>query len=335
MGNKLSTIKDANGANIKKRGYIALLFLSIQFGLQPFLNEWYMPHGICKSTVVLITECFKLLASIISLRYNNELSSEISKWNLYDSLLISFVPSAIYSVQQIFGMYAYQHLDPLIFNLMNQTKIIWSAIFLKLILNKTPTKKELISLNMLLVVAFMLSYETKKKDAQKDGKKNNNNKPHKKSTNGLLTVVLATICSGLAGTLSQRGLQNKKRNLFIFSAELAVYGIICTLVRLYFEAKVGVFDGQKINEYGFLYKLFDGGNLNVLIPILGTVIGGFGVGTVVKYTSVIHKSYALIMGIFLSLLIRRYAYEGELSRTLYIAVPMTMLSLYLKTRSAK
>eukprot|EP01083_Nonionella_stella_P063186 164212_1 len=330
MGNHLSTLKGANTAPITHRGFLAILLVSIQFGIQPFLNEWYLPPRSIKSSVVMVQECIKLIFCVLGLSINKELKSEISKWNALDSLRVALVPAAIYNIQNLAAFYSYHNLDPLVFNLMNQTKIIWSAIFLKIILNKTPTNRELLSLNMLVAVALMLCYEMRQKE------KNNTNKtPHKSHkknlTKGLIAMLIATTCSGLAGVLTQRALQNERRNTFVFSGELAVYGTLFGILRLYSESKLNILDGRKVNEHGLLYQLLDNDDYSALIPICCNVIGGVGVGMITKYTSVIHKSYALILGIFMTLLIRHLAYkEDKLSKTTtFIAVPVTVISLYL------
>eukprot|EP01084_Bolivina_argentea_P108201 193357_1 len=330
MGNKVSTLGDVNKLTYKKRGYLALLLVSLQFGIQPFLNERYLSPKSIKSSVVMVQETLRFTFCMLSLSLTKELSTEISKWDFKDSLSIAFIPAAIYNVQNIFAFYSYQNLDPLVFNLMNQTKIIWSAIFLKLILNKTPSKKELSSLFMLFIVAIMLCYETRKKEKKINTENENKTKYNKQHSKGLFAMLLATICSGFAGVLSQKALQNKQRNTFIFSSELAIYGMLFGTFRLFMEAQLDIFDGKQIKEYGALYNLFNNGNINCLIPIASNVVGGIGVGMITKYTSVIHKSYALITGIFISLLIRQYGYKRDkLSSTVYLAVPMTMISLYL------
>eukprot|EP00483_Globobulimina_turgida_P013301 UN13325 len=134
--------------------------------------------------------------------------------------------------------------------------------------------------------------------------------------------------SGLAGTLTQKALQAEKcaRNSLLFSMELAVYGVIFSVFRLYMESFFSIFDGILIYENGFLSNL----EFTVLIPISVNAIGGIGVGLITKYTSVIHKSYALIVGILLSGIFRHVLYLTPMSKAMYIAVTMDMFSIEVK-----
>lgn len=133
--------------------------------------------------------------------------------------------------------------------------------------------------------------------------------------------------SGLAGTLTQKALQAEKqaRNSLLFSVELAFYGVIFSFGRLYIENMFDILDGELISQYGFFNNL----ESTVLIPITVNAIGGIGVGLITKYTSVIHKSYAMIFGILLSGVFRNMLYSTPMSKVMYIAVPMVMVSLYL------
>merc|ERR1712154_190691 len=60
-------------------------------------------------------------------------------------------------------------------------------------------------------------------------------------------------------------------------------------------------------------------------------IGGIGVGLIMKYTSVINQSYAMIFGILLSGMLRSLLYLTPISNTMYIAMLMVMFSFYWNT----
>lgn len=155
----------------------------------------------------------------------------------------------------------------------------------------------------------------------------------KNSTRGLAAIIVASISSGLAGTLTQAALQAQKqpRNSLLFSVELAFYGVLFSFARLYVENVLNIFDGPLMAKQGFFYNL----EVTVLIPITVNAIGGIGVGLITKYTSVIHKSYAMIFGILLSGIFRSMLYEEPMSNSMYLAVPMVMFSLWLNADPSK
>lgn len=55
-------------------------------------------------------------------------------WKLSDSLKASALPAAIYAVQNTLLQLSYRHLDSLTFSLLNQTKLVFTAVFMFLLL---------------------------------------------------------------------------------------------------------------------------------------------------------------------------------------------------------
>eukprot|EP01084_Bolivina_argentea_P056519 103432_1 len=305
------------------RGTIALCVVAIQFGIQPLLTEWYIPRNGIKTSMVIIQDSIKLFLCIITLAFNGTLFTIIDTWTLRNSLRVALVPSVIYCIQNVLAFYAYLNLDPLTFNLINQSKIIFAAMFLKLILNKTPTNRQLLALFILFCTSILLTVDTTM---------DKNTKDH--STDALLAILLASLLSGLAGTLTQKALQAEKapRNSLLFSCELAVYGMCFAFIRLFMENMfLQAFDGVLVAKYGLFHNL----DKYVLIPIGVNALGGIGVGLITKYVGVIHKSYALISGIVLSGVLRSFLFAKPMTTSMYIAVPLVALSLWLNADPSK
>ena len=97
-------------------------------------------------------------------------------------------------------------------------------------------------------------------------------------------------------------------------------------MRLVVEGFLGVLDGQLIIERGWNYGL----DWASMIPIATSSIGGIGIGYITKYAGVIAKSYSLIGAIMLSGIVRSLFYDAPMSVSMGIAVPLVMISLYLK-----
>eukprot|EP01084_Bolivina_argentea_P248243 415217_1 len=306
----------------------ALSLVSFQVGIQPFLTEKYVPRNGIKSSIVIIQEIVKAICCFIVLIVSGNLFNVMSQWTYHSSLRVALIPAIIYCLQNVLAYYAYLQLDPLTYNLINQSKILFAAIFIKLILNKTPTVRQMIALSILFLSSILLTIDITSSTTQKQ-----NEKTGKNSFYGLIAIIIASISSGLAGTLTQKALQAEKlpRNSILFSVELAVYGIIFSLFRLYVESMFDILDGKLIYENGFLINL----ETTVLIPITVNAIGGIGVGLITKYTSVIHKSYAMIFGILLSGIFRSFLLSTPMSNAMYIAVPMVMFSLWLNADPSK
>lgn len=141
-------------------GNFALSLVSVQVGVQPFLTEKYVPRDGIKSSIVIIQEFVKTFCCFIVLLVTGQLIPVISSWSFESSIRVALVPAIIYCIQNVLAYYAYLQLDPLTYNLINQSKIIFAAIFLKLILNKTPTKRQLLALSILFMSSILLTIDT-------------------------------------------------------------------------------------------------------------------------------------------------------------------------------
>eukprot|EP01083_Nonionella_stella_P104005 297596_1 len=304
----------------------ALSLVSIQVGIQPFLTEKYISRTAIKSSLVVIQELVKALCCVTILLITGNHFHILSSWSLQSSLRVALTPAIIYFIQNILAYYAYLQLDPLTFNLINQSKIIFGAVFLKLLLNKTQTTRQIIALFILFISALVLTVDTTSSaHIHSDSERN--------TMFGLSALIIASISSGLAGTLTQKALQAETapRNSLLFTIELALYGILFCGCSLYIEYKLNILDGPLVAHYGF----FDQMDIHVLIPITLNGIGGITVGVITKYTSVIHKSYAMICGILLTAMFRCIMYSVPMSNAMYIVIPMVMCSLWLNVDSNK
>lgn len=141
-------------------GNFALTLVSVQVGIQPFLTEKYVPRNGIKSSIVIIQEFVKTFCCFIVLLVTGQLLSVIKSWSFKSSIRVALTPAIIYCIQNVLAYYAYLQLDPLTYNLINQSKIIFAAIFLKLILNKTPTQRQLLALGILFCSSMLLTIDT-------------------------------------------------------------------------------------------------------------------------------------------------------------------------------
>ena len=109
---------------------------------------------------------------------------------------------------------------------------------------------------------------------------------------GVLPALLASILSGLAGTLVQKTLQLHARSPHLFNMELACFSSFFLLASLAFGSP----DGRKLRQGG----VSQGWTWKTWIPIVTNAAGGILVGFVTKYSGVVMKGFALIFGLFIS-----------------------------------
>ncbi|ETO12314.1 hypothetical protein RFI_25062 [Reticulomyxa filosa] len=322
------------------QGYASIALVAVQVGVQPLLTIQYLSVYANKTVVVIIQELVKIVGGIITLTLANQWNEIAKIWNFRESLELAFFPSLIYSIQNVLAFVAYDHLDPLTFNLINQTKIISAAVFLYLLLKRKQTQRQLLSLVIVFFVAVMLSIDTEAHKGQSKTSQQTNSSTgstfKKNEEFGLSAVLAASLFSGLAGTLVQKALQqsastnNSGRNSLFYTIEMGFYGIVLMVLRLCFEMYLHILDGKKIIEKGVFHDL----NWTCLVPITSNAVGGIGVGMLTKYAGVINKSYAMILGIMITGILRCLFWEEPMTVAMIAGVPMVMLSIYLNIQGS-
>ena len=123
------------------RGYFFMLCLSLQFGLQPLFTQTCIEKGSHKPTLVLLCEVLKCIFAITLLYVDGGASGKeaMRRWSYKDALQCAGIPAAVYAFQNICIQMAYQNMDPILFNLLNQTKIVFTAIMVYVLMGKKQT----------------------------------------------------------------------------------------------------------------------------------------------------------------------------------------------------
>ena len=70
--------------------------------------------------------------------------------------MISGLPAALYSIQNIVTLIAYQNLDPLTFNVLNQTKTLSAALCVYLLMGKVQSHLQIVSLGLLFLASCVI-----------------------------------------------------------------------------------------------------------------------------------------------------------------------------------
>jgi drug/metabolite transporter (DMT)-like permease len=192
-----------------------------------------------------------------------------SKWTISDSLQQAALPAILYALQNVLTQYGYQMLDSVTFNLLNQTKILSSAFCLWIVMKQKQSARQIFALFILLQAALLLSLpkdmlgllaerafsvvplittHLQRADfvnavnaglsiprtvfdfVVASAQTANVGASGARYQKGVLMVMAASALSGVCAALTQRSLQQSKRNALFYSAEMAVYGIIALLV---------------------------------------------------------------------------------------------------------
>lgn len=217
-------------------------------------------------------------------------------WSIQSWLSVAFVPAGLYAVQNLAALTAYQNLDALTFNVLNQTKTLSAALCCYLVMGRQQSPLQILSLLLLLLSALVMEGVVKVDQLlllQDNNDATETQWDSRHFTHGVAPIMLASFISGLAGALSQMNLQaaGGGRNPYLFSMELCAASVFILGASLMFSP-----DGQEIAAHGFWH----GWTLRTFIPIVTNSAGGIVVGLVTKHAGSVRKGFALIFGIFLS-----------------------------------
>lgn len=297
--------------------FFFVLLLSIQIGVQPFLQQKFVATDIYVPSVVLIQEILKTLIGFASLYVSGHLS-ELKKWNLRESARLVALPGFIYAAQNLLTQTAYIHADPLIFNLLNQTKTIWSAIFVYILMGKRQSIQQMAALGIICMCGARLSMISAKENSSSD---------NHSFWWGVIPLLLASACSGLAGGLSQRVLQHNNRSSLIYSIELSFY-INFFLLQATTLASGFAAASEAQNAGGF----FRSWTPSTCIPILTNASGGLIVGLVTKHAGAVQKGFAVVGGIIITAVLRTLVLDEDLAVDVWIALPLVISAVVLYGR---
>ena len=312
--------------NLSMKAIVYMTLLALQFGIQPIVTKQFMSKSVIKSTVILAQEIVKLLIGIVgiclgartstttttTITETTNLSSNISMLSSW--LRLSLLPAALYYIQNLCSLMAYQNLDPLTYNVLNQTKTLSAAFCCYILMKKKQSTYQILALVLLLLSALVmekiLSIDTVRMmlrrlpsycwPNQQLGSDDATTKSEDNSSivvsmlfeqrlyRGVLPIITASFLSGLAGAITQISLQLRNCNALQYTIELCVATIGIILLSFTFSD-----DGAQIHQHGY----FHGWTIYTLIPICTNSAGGLLVGLVIKYAGNVQKGFVLIFGI--------------------------------------
>jgi len=284
---------------LSRKAIMCMCLLALQFGIQPIVTQRFTSTKIIKSTVIFTQEAVKLAISVAGICFGKTSWSNVAaEWTFQSWLRLAFLPALLYLVQNMCSLIAYENLDGITYNVLNQTKTLSAAVCCYLIMKRKQSPAQMVALLLLLVSALVMegvltarmffpSYWRSNGGDMDDY----SNLSSRHFSHGVIPIILASLLSGLAGAITQKSLQVGNRNTLFFTVELCAASIII-LLGTFFTSE----DGAQIRERGF----FDEWDLSTLVPIMTNSIGGILVGSVIKYAGTVRKGFALIFGIFIS-----------------------------------
>lgn len=272
-----------------------------------------------------------------------------SDWSLSSSLAVAGLPAMLYAIQGVLQYVSYQYLDPVTFNGLTQTKTLSAAFCCWAVMNQRQSPIQMVALAILLGSALvfqgyirpaMKSTEPSARAGSATAKQPaKTTTPGDGTTNqpqisredwiwrGVVPCLGAAFLSGLAGALSQKGLQLtgiRGRDPFLYTIEISFYSALTLLFNMLRSPNNGngfsKMEWQKQRAYW---------NWETLIPIVVKATGGVVTALVHKYAGSVSKGFALMFGLVLSNMIQVTVKQDSLQPYQVVGTTMIMLSTWL------
>lgn len=200
----------------------------------------------------------------------------LKAWTLRSSLAAAALPAVGYAMQNWLSQLGYKNLDSLTFNLLNQTKTLFAALSLYLLMGKKQSPQQLVALSLLLAAALLLNTSNGSSGSGSGG----TTASETRLWLGVLPVLAAAFLSGLCGAATQRTLQRSGCNASQLSLELAVYSVLTLLLTL--GCGLGGQGAAAAAASGDSWRqaFFQGWTRWTWLPVLSQAAGGVVVGQV-------------------------------------------------------
>lgn len=287
----------------KKLKYISLAVLVVQ-NASLILSIRYVRtlpgDRFFTTSAVIMAEVLKVLTCLLIILLQKRCSLKQTALLLFDSIVVQYkdtlklaVPSLIYTLQNNLQYVAISNLPAATFQVTYQLKILTTALFSVLMLRKSLSRVQWVSLLLLFAgVAIVQMQQEGKKESVSDTSNQN-------YMVGLVAVVISCLSSGFAGVYFEKILKGSAASVWLRNVQLGIFGTALGLLGLWWN------DGGAVAERGFLF----GYTGMVWCVIFNQAFGGLLVAVVVKYADNILKGFATSFSIIVSTVMSIYLFS--------------------------
>lgn len=321
-GTRKKSTENARAVFIK---YFALFLLVAQMvGLVLLMRYSRINHKADQplylaSTAVFNMEIMKLFICLIVIAYQTggALLPELHLHVIQSPMEIVrlTIPSLLYTIQNNLLYLALTNLDAATYQVCYQLKILTTALFSALLLQRKFSGQKWASLVILTVgVAIVqvsgsgdqhnhhlhaLAHHNHREASETDPD-NNRAQQHNRIV-GLVAVLCAACTSGFSGVYFEKILKGSRTSLWIRNVQMGLPSIIIAYLTIYFK------DATAVRSQGF----FGGYNSIVWTVVTVQAVGGLIVATVVKYADNVLKVFATSFSIVISCVISAFLFDFQ------------------------
>ena len=275
------------------------------------------------STAVVMAEIIKLIVCLFMLR------SEFYSWSQCRSALIKdiiynpnetirlMIPSALYAIQNNLLYLALSNLEAATFQITYQLKILSTAIFSSILLNRRLNPTQWLALGLLMLGVTLVQVTTREEEHQQhpdvdtikhqdeELKSLQQQQHHQNPMLGLMAVLASCVSSGFAGCYFERMLKQSSTSMWMRNIQLGISALMFSIIAMVTS------DFQTIWKADGISGFFQGYTILTWLVISNQALGGLLVATVVKHADNILKNFATSVSIILSSVISFYFFDFQ------------------------
>jgi UDP-sugar transporter A1/2/3 len=260
------------------------------------------------STAVFLMEVVKLVVCLVIVGLQarglgSSLGAELSQHVLHAprEIFKLTLPSVLYTIQNNLLYLALTNLDAATYQVCYQLKILTTALFSALLLQRKFSSKKWLALVVLTtgVAVVQISGSGDQHSAHGAGTAAAAGESSQNRVVGLVAVLCAACTSGFSGVYFERILKGSVTSLWIRNVQMGLPSVVIAYCTVYVK------DSAAIQTQGFL----GGYSPLVWTVVLVQAVGGLIVATVVKYADNVLKVFATSFSIVLSCLISAFLFD--------------------------
>ncbi|KAM6474836.1 UDP-galactose translocator [Liasis olivaceus] len=275
------------------------------------------------TTAVVMAEILKGITCLLLIFVQKQGNLRQFAASLYDSILVQYmdtlklaVPSLIYTLQNNLQYVAISNLPAATFQVTYQLKILTTAVFSVLMLRKSLSRLQWLSLVLLFAGVAIVQVEQQ----QAGGKPTPKGQGMQQSYMvGLVAVVVSCLSSGFAGVYFEKILKGSTASVWLRNVQLGIFGTLLGLLGLWST------EGAAVAQHGFFF----GYTPLVWGVILNQAFGGLLVAVVVKYADNILKGFATSFSIVVSTVASIYLFDFHLNLLFALGAGLVIGAVYL------
>jgi UDP-sugar transporter A1/2/3 len=307
---------------LTKMGLGVLVLLAVQNCSKNLLMRYVMQGQpqFLTSAAVLGSECIKLTCSVLYITSIQKRSwTSILEYLRQDqrNTLLLVVPASAYNLQMSLEYVALAHLSAAVFSVVVQTKLLCTATFAFVVLQKKLKVIQVVSLVLLTTGVMLCNY------------RGNNTAETTQEEDTYLVGIMATlgiaVSSGFASVYTEKVIKAHR------TVNMEDYGLAYTQVQLALMSivTIGLYATVKDYEAIRTYGLFHNFSFAASLSVLNSAIGGLIVASVLKYADAILKGYATAVSVIATGLLSMVLFGTELSMVYFMGVLNVMVAVIL------